>query len=105
MAKKQSKKRTGKKPYRIIIPVVAVILLIIIFIPGSHGTLQWYTSQQEKNQLLDDMQTLKARKAQLDSERILLQNDNAYIEKIAREKYNMKKKGEKVFRIDDKPAQ
>jgi len=47
---------------------------------------------------------LETKKATLDSERTLLLNNPEYIEKIAREKYNMKKKGEKVFRIDEKSA-
>ncbi len=105
-----AKKRTQKNQYnskliRVGLPVLTILILAVIFIPGSRGTWQWYKSRQDKIQLQQDIQKLEARKAQLDSERTLLQNDDAYIEKIAREKYNMKKKGEKVFRIDDKTAQ
>ncbi len=103
-AKRPHKKQSGGKWIRIGLPVFAVIVLAVIFIPGSRGTWQWYKSRHEKMQIQEDIRTLKARKARLDSERTLLLNDDAYIEKIAREKYNMKKKGEKVFQIDDKSA-
>ena len=38
-------------------------------------------------------------------EKTRLESDLQYIEKLAREKYRMAKKGEKVFRVIEKPVE
>ena len=41
----------------------------------------------------------------LEDEKTKLQTDNKHIEEIAREKYRMSKKGEKVFKVIEKEEQ
>ena len=55
---------------------------------------------RKKQDLIRDIEQLEATKADLDSIKNRLENDPTYIEKIAREEYNMKKKGEKVIKIE-----
>jgi len=41
----------------------------------------------------------------MQAERNRLETDMEYIEKLARERYRMAKKGEKVFRVIERPTQ
>lgn len=102
MAKRKPQKRKVKpQVVRYTLITAALIILIYVLSSGPRGTWKLYRSGQEKEQLQEEIRQLEARKAALDSERTLLENDPAYIEKVAREKYNMKKKGEKVYRVDN----
>lgn len=85
---------------RLGIALIVIVLIIFVFISGPRGTWQLYQTDKEKQNLMDDIRDLELKKAELDSERTLLLNDPEYIEKVAREKYNMKKKGEKVYKIE-----
>jgi len=77
---------------------VAAAVLLVYFLSGPRGTINLYKHSHEKQELLDEIKTLETQKAELDSEKVKLEDD-AYIEKIAREEYNMKKKGEKVYKV------
>lgn len=106
MAKKRPQKRRLNPQFLKFSGIVVLIILIILLLTsGPRGTLKLYKSDRDKEQLQQDIEALESRKAQLDSERTLLQNDPAYIEKVAREKYNMKKKGEKVYRVESEGSQ
>jgi len=54
----------------------------------------------KKQDLQNEIIELEKTKVELDSIRNRLENDPAYLEKIAREEYNMKKEGEKVIKIE-----
>jgi len=79
--------------------VMAAILLFIFFFRGSHNLIQLFDTYQEKEDLIRNIEEQTKRKAHLDSIKYKLENDPEYIEKVAREKYNMKKKDEKVYKI------
>ena len=98
--KRNPKKKLNLKIIRLGIGLFALVLILFLFISGPRGTWQLYRTDREKQKLVDEIQELELRKTELDSERTRLLNDPKYIEKIAREKYNMKKKGEKVFKIE-----
>ena len=83
---------------KIILLTVAVIILLIFFLRGPRGSIELYKNTQKRNQLQEDIEQLERTKAELDSEKVLL-NDDDYIEKTAREQYNMKKQGEKIYKI------
>ena len=44
---------------------------------------------------------LREEREKLKTEKIKIENDLSYIEKIAREKYKMVKPGEKIFKVVD----
>ncbi len=92
----------NQKQTKILVVVLAAIAILYFFFSGSHNIIQLYESHREKQELLRQIEQEKVRKARLDSIKYKLKNDPEYIEKIAREKYNMKKKGEKVYKIIEK---
>ncbi len=101
MSNKVKNKKLNPRFLKIILSIFILLLVYFLFISGPRGSWQLYKSDREKQQLQEDIQKLELRKAELDSEKNKLENDPGYIEKIAREKYNMKKKGEKVYRIEN----
>ena len=82
--------------------LIGAISLVIIFFFGDHGLYQLYTLKKERAQIQNQINVLRKEKIELESEKIKLQTDYKYIEELAREKYRMAKKGEKVFKVIDK---
>jgi cell division protein FtsB len=72
------------------------ILVLFIFLPS-------YTKMQDLRQKNKDyayqLQLLKERKIRLIEEKKLLENDPMYLEKVAREKMGLIRKGEVVYKI------
>ncbi len=79
--------------------VVSVVFLYLLLL-SNRGTISLYRHHSEKEELQQQIETLEQKKTTLMEEIERLKNDKDYIEKIAREKYNMKKPDEKVFRVD-----
>ncbi|UCD37922.1 MAG: septum formation initiator family protein [Fidelibacterota bacterium] len=77
--------------------VVIVILMFIVF--NRHGMLHLYRLRAEQEHLEAEIAILQERAAELRREVASLQSDMSYIERLAREKYRMVKRGEKVFRV------
>ena len=82
--------------------LIGAISLLIIFFFGDHGLYQLYTLKKERTQIQNQINILRKEKIELENEKIRLQTDYKYIEELAREKYRMAKKGEKVFKVIDK---
>jgi len=101
MANKKQTKKRNPVFVKLVLLILGIATLFFIFVSGPRGTWKLYQSDQEKQQLIKDIELLEAKKAEMDSERTRLLNDPDYIEKVAREEYNMKKKGEKVYRIEN----
>jgi len=76
-----------------------LILVAIVFITGSRGTLQLYKFSKQEKDLKHEIEALDDEKSKLEKIKSSLETDPEYIEKIAREKYKMKKKEEKVYEI------
>jgi cell division protein FtsB len=104
MHKKRYPKTTRKKivitsrQRKIFIFSVIGIILFVFFLKGPRGTIEFFRTVQKKNELQEEIEHLKKTKAGLDSEKVKL-NEDEYIEKIAREQYNMKKQGETIYKI------
>jgi len=98
--KRKPTKNLNPKLIRVGIGLIVFVLILFVFVSGPRGTWQLYRTDREKQKLVDEIRELEFKKAELDSERTRLLNDPEYIEKIAREKYNMKKEGEKVSKIE-----
>jgi len=81
--------------------LMGAMSLVIIFFFGDHGLYQLYTLKKERAQIQNQINLLRKEKIELENEKIKLQTDYKYIEELAREKYRMAKKGEKVFKVID----
>ena len=103
MKKKQSLTsiELQKKVIRGILTIGALTLLII-FLFGNHGLYQLYILKKERNSIQEKINLLREEKIALEDEKTKLQTDNKHIEEIAREKYRMSKKGERVFKVIEK---
>ena len=73
--------------------------LIIIFIFGDHGILKLFRIKNERKIIQKEISELRIQKEKLKNEKIKIESDLDYIEKIAREKYKMVKPGEKIFKV------
>ena len=78
---------------------MGAVALLIIFFFGDHGLYQLYTLKTERAQIQKQINSLRKEKIALESEKTKLKSDYKYIEELAREKYRMAKKGEKVFKV------
>ena len=74
-------------------------VLLIIFIFGDHGMYQLYRLRTERSANQALITELRKERGKLEEEKFRLTTDMEYIERIARERYRMVKKGEKVFRV------
>jgi cell division protein FtsB len=103
MKKKQSLTtiELQKKIIRGILTIGALTLLII-FLFGNHGLYQLYILKKERGNIQDKINLLREEKMALENEKTKLQTDYKHIEELAREKYRMSKKGERVFKVIEK---
>ena len=88
-----------KKYIRHFLILGIVAILISIFASGSRGTYQLGRFINQKNQLQKEIKQLEEENKALEGLKNKIENDPNYIEKIAREKYKMKKEGEQVYQI------
>ena len=82
--------------------VMGALALLIIFFFGNHGLYQLYGLKKERAKIQTRINELREEKQQLEGEKMKLKTDYKYIEELAREKYRMAKKGEKVFKVIEK---
>lgn len=87
-----------KKLVRGVLILGAIVLLIIFFL-GDHGVYQLYRLRQEKADIQKLIVELRKEKQNLEAEKTRLETDFEYIERLARERYRMAKKGEKVYKV------
>ena len=76
-----------------------VLVVLLFLIPGRHGLLHLYRLQSEQRRIEVEIASLQERATELRQEVASLKGDLTYIERLAREKYRMVKRGEKVFRV------
>ena len=72
-----------------------------LFIFDDLGLLKWYSLRKERIRIQYEIDELIQREAHLTEEISKIKSDDTYLEKIAREKFQMVKPGEKVFRVVD----
>ena len=77
------------------------LFLVIHLIFNDLGLIKMYELKSKKNQLHAEIQNIKSKIKDKNQEIKSLETDLAFIERIAREKYKMVKKGEKVYRVRD----
>ena len=81
---------------------IGALTLLIIFLFGNHGLYQLYILKKERSNIQEKINLLREEKMALEDEKTKLQTDYKHIEELAREKYRMSKKGEKVFKVIEK---
>ena len=74
-------------------------LIVSLFLFDDLGLLKLHSLRQERTKIQSQIDDLITRKAHLDKEIQKIKNNDIYLEKIAREKFQMVKPGEKVFRV------
>ena len=72
-----------------------------LFIFDDLGLLKWYSLRKERIRIQFEIDELIQREAHLTEEINKIKSDDTYLEKIAREKFQMVKPGEKIFRVVD----
>lgn len=85
------------------------ILIILIFLASisflvfnENGILKFLKMKSEMNQLNDEISKAEDRLKALNAEIDSLKTSREKIERVAREKFDMMKKNEKVFKIEEK---
>ena len=82
--------------------LLGIGILLITFFFGDHGVYHLYTIKSERSKIQKEIDSLREKKLVLEDEKTKLKTDFKYIEEMAREKYRMAKKGEKVFKVIEK---
>jgi len=72
-----------------------------LFIFDDLGLLKWHSLRKERIRIQYEIDELIQQEAHLTEEISKIKSDDTYLEKIAREKFQMVKPGEKVFRVVD----
>ena len=92
----------GQKKIVRLVLIFIVFILLIIFVFGDHGLFQLYKLKKERLLIQNHISQLRKEREELKKEKNMLENNLDYIEKLARERFRMAKKGEKVFKVIQK---
>jgi cell division protein FtsB len=85
----------GKKKV-IVLSIFGLILLGAIFIPGYLKIRRLVKDNRELEKQIEEIKQVNRR---LEEEQRKLENDPVYLEKVAREKLGVAKKGEIIYRV------
>jgi cell division protein FtsB len=86
-----------RRAWRILL-FLSLIALLVFLSTGKRGFIQQFRVKQKQKQLKKEIAELQNIKEMMDEEEKKLDEPET-IEKIAREKYGMAKKNEKVYRV------
>lgn len=81
--------------------IAALLVMICVPLFGSNGVAEWFRLRRTEKALQQEVQRLEADNAVLDQQLEALSSDDEVLEKLAREKYNMRRPDEKVVLILD----
>ncbi|MDP4172745.1 MAG: septum formation initiator family protein [Bacteroidota bacterium] len=91
-------KKLNKKKIIFIFGSVVFIILIFFFF-YKFGFLRYYELKSQVKELKTEIDSVDKQNANLNAEIDSLRTMDSKIEKVAREKFNMVRKGEKVFKV------
>lgn len=97
MANRKSKTSNPRTRWIIIGLLAATFLYFVLF--GSHGLLTLIDKSAEKSRIQTEIEADSIKLKKLREMQDKLFTDDETIEKVAREKYNMKKPGETVYKV------
>ncbi len=95
---KNSKSNTQRLFY-IFWSLVFATAFILMFVTGDYGLYQIYVLNKQTKNIEYNIHELRMHQDSLLVKKKMLEEDIKYIEKLARERYRMAKKGEKVFKV------
>src|SRR5437773_10758628 len=79
-----------------------IVMLSLVTVVGKHGALHLWRLRGEKNRL-DEQNFRMQKENEVLRERVYrLRNDNAFLEKLAREELNLVRPGEVVYRFPNR---
>ena len=99
---KGRRERSIKSLFQVFKVLLGTTLFLLIFVLGDYGLYQIYVLDKSTNSVEKSIHDLQMQKDSLLINKEKLEHDIEFIEKIARERYRMAKKGEKVFRVIEK---
>ncbi len=91
--------RTDGRRFKRWLGIVAVVAILSFIALNQYGLFRLWRLQKEHEQLQAEIALLREKSQTLRGEQTRLEDDMVYIERLAREKYRMVKRGEKVFRV------
>ena len=94
-----SRAAVKSKPLKRWFGLTVALLFVLFLILNQHGLYRLYRLREEQARLEQQIQVLRERSERLGTEKANLEDNLEYIERLAREKYRMVKRGEKVFRV------
>ncbi len=81
----------------------AILIFLILFLFfNKYGLLKYFELKSEIHAIEMEIERSKNEIEELDKNIKSLENSDAELEKVAREKFHMKKKNEKAFKFQDK---
>ena len=84
---------------------VALVLFVVAAVNGERGLIHLLRLRSEQRELEHVAFQLQQRNEALRQRIRRLQSDDAYIEKLARERLGLAKKGEIIYRVTAAPAE
>jgi cell division protein FtsB len=88
------------KNRRFVFGIAAVILFLIFVVFGHRGILQRLSLEHEKTELEERIKKAEAEGKALEQQSKKLDGDPQTIEKVAREKHNMVREGDRVYKVN-----
>ena len=86
---------------RVLLVVATVLVIVSLFLPPYKKLTQSRTEIENLQSQVNDQKTLLARQTR---EVNLLKTDPSYLETIARDRLDLMKEGETIFRLESPPA-
>ena len=93
----ESSGRIGK--IRRWIYIFVALFLAYVFVFGDYGLYHYVQLLRRKQKIVQELRDLEQRKKELEENLKRLQNDPAFLEKVAREKYKLGKPNERIYVI------
>jgi cell division protein FtsB len=110
-AKSQKKVKSEEEPrsfwsrYARSILALALLLLAIHDVFGSHGLLSMRRTQSQMRELRGEIDRLNQENGDLSKQVQSLRSDPKAVERIAREEMGLARPGEMIFKLPDKPPE
>ena len=86
---------------RVLLVLALVLVVVSLFLPQSKKLTQSRTEIENLQGLVNEQKTLLARQTR---EVNLLKTDPSYLETMARDRLDLMKEGETIFRLEQSPA-
>jgi len=91
--------RRGRRAPMMGLLVLAVLLVALISLFGEDGLTEYVRLDRERGRLASEAAALEQEAAALEARLEALRQDPEALEKLARERYNMRRAGEQVIRL------